>query len=162
MEKVASRSFAPLLLVAGMVALVPGLGDIPGVTTTMAVLVLLVSGQILFRRKQLWLPRWLLNLSVARDKFCKALDWLRRPARFMVRIVRPRLAIFAEDTAIASGCVVVAFVMPFMEVVPFGAIAAGVALTAFSVGLIARDGLVALLAFMSTALTIRLGAYLLL
>ncbi len=158
-KAVGSRSFAPLLLAAGLVAIVPGVGDIPGVTTTMAVVVVLIAGQMLFRRKHLWLPRWLLNRSVSRDKLCQAIGWLRRPSRFIDRLLRPRLAVFTHDTAVALACIAVAVVMPLMEVVPFGAIAAGVALTAFSLALVAHDGLLALLAFGATALTLGLGIY---
>lgn len=159
LDAVGSRSFAPLLLVAGLVAIVPGVGDIPGVTTTMAVLVVLVAGQLLFRRKHLWLPRWLLNRSIGRSKLCKAIGWARRPSRTVDRWLKPRLSVLTNTTAISLGCIAVAAVMPVMEVVPFGAIAAGAALTAFSLALVARDGLLALVAFTATALTIGLGIY---
>lgn len=159
LEAVGSRSFAPLLLVAGLVAVVPGVGDIPGVTTVMAVLVVLVAGQMLFRRRHLWLPRWLLKRSISRDKLCKGLEWMRRPSRFIDRWLKPRLTVFTNDTAIAIACILVAAVMPVMEVVPLGAVAAGVALTAFSLALVVRDGLLGLLAFATTALTIGLGIY---
>ena len=49
--------------------------------------------------------------------------------------------------------------MPVMEVIPFSANAAGAALTAFGLSLIARDGLLALIAFTFTAITIGLVAY---
>lgn len=50
-------------------------------------------------------------------------------------------------------------VMPLMEVVPLGAIVAGAALTAFSLAVVAHDGLLALLAFGVTVPTIGLGIY---
>lgn len=159
LDAVGKRSFAPVLLVAGLVAIVPGVGDIPGVTTTMAVLVVLVAAQMLFRRKHLWLPRWLLDRSAGRDTVCKGISWMRRPSHFIDRFLRPRLAFFTNGTAIALGCIVVAAVMPVMEVVPFGAIAAGAALTAFSLALVAHDGLLAALAFAATGLTIGLAVY---
>lgn len=159
LDAVGRRSFAPLLLIAGLVAVVPGVGDIPGVTTTMAVLVALVAGQMLFRRKRLWLPRWLLNRSVGRGKLCKTLSWARGPSRLVDRLLKPRLNVFTNATAIALGCIAVACVMPVMEVVPFGAIAAGAALVAFSLALVAHDGLLALIAFIATVLTIGLGIY---
>ena len=40
---VGRRSFGPLLLVAGIITLTPIIGDIPGMPTLMAALVLLVS-----------------------------------------------------------------------------------------------------------------------
>ena len=155
-EAVGRRSFGPLLLLAGLVTLSP-IGDIPGTPTIMAVLVLLIAGQLLFRRKHFWLPRWLLARSVAQSKLRKAIGWLRKPARFTDRALRPRLGLFTQNGAIyaiAIVCIVIAFAMPAMEVVPFSATGAGAALTAFGLALIAEDGLLALIAFLFTALTL--------
>lgn len=159
---VGRRSFGPLLLIAGLVTLAPIVGDIPGVPTIMGLLVLLIASQVLFRQEHFWLPRWLLNRSVAKDKLNKVLGWLRRPARFVDRLLRPRLTFFTQGAGIvviALVCVLIAFAMPVMEVVPFSANAAGIVLTAFGLALIACDGILALLAFSVTALTIGFGAY---
>jgi hypothetical protein len=156
-EQHGSRSFGPLLLLAGLVTLAPIIGDVPGVPTLMAIIVLLVAGQLLIGRRQLWLPRWLLERSVARAKVEKALSWMRRPARFIDRLLRPRLAMFVHGPgvyAIAIACVVIALATPPMEFVPFTANGAGIALTAYGLALIARDGLVALLALGFTVATL--------
>jgi hypothetical protein len=154
-EAVGARSFGPLLLMAGIVIASP-LSGIPTVPTTMGLLVLLIAGQMLFRRRYFWLPRWLLDRSVEREKFAKALKWLRPPARFIDRLIRPRLPVFIEGAAayiIAITCVLIAASLPLMEFVPFSAHGAGLALTAFGLSLIARDGLLALIAFAVTAIT---------
>jgi hypothetical protein len=93
------RSFGPLLLLAGVIALAPLIGDIPGMPTIVGIVVFLVAGQLLVGRKQFWLPRWLLERSVAGDKTRKALGWLRRPARFVDRLLRPRLTMLTQGTA---------------------------------------------------------------
>ncbi len=160
-EELGSRSFGPLLLLAGLVILTPIVGDIPGVPTLMAMIVLLVAGQLLIGHRHLWLPRWLLDRSVTRDKVDTALGWMWRPARFIDRILRPRLKVFVTGPgvyAIALVCVVIAAATPPMEIVPFTANGAGIALTAFGLALIAKDGLVALVALAFTVAT--LGAVL--
>jgi len=162
LEAVGHRSFGPLLLVAGIITLMPIVGDIPGMPTMMGLLVVLTTGQLLFRRERFWLPQWMLNRSIARDKLCKALGWMRRPTRFLDRITRPRLTAFirgAGTVVIAVVCIIVAAAMPAMEVVPFSANGAGAALTAFGLALIARDGLLALIAFAFTATTFGLVGY---
>lgn len=149
-EVVGRRSFGPILLLAGLITVMPLVGDIPGVPTIMGAFVLLVAGQLLVRRKHLWLPQWLLTRSVSREKLRRALDWMRRPAQFIDRFLRPRLTVFTGHPAtyvIALACAGIAMVMPVMEVIPFSANLAGGALTAFGLALIARDGLLALLAF---------------
>lgn len=153
LEAVGRRSFGPLLLLAGLVVLAPLVGDIPTVPTIMAVLVLLVAVQLLLRRDEFWLPDWLLRRSVERKKVRKAVLWLRRPAGWVDRVLRPRLTALTGDTgavAVAVSCILIALAMPPMEFVPFSANVAGAALTAFGLSLITRDGLLALAAFSFT------------
>jgi len=160
-ESVGNRSFGPLLLMVGVIMTSP-LSGMPGVPTTMGVLVLLIAGQLLFRRDNFWLPRWVLRRSIAQSKIHKAVKWLRPAARFIDRWLRPRLPAFIKGFSIyliSLVCAVIAAVMPMMELVPFSAHGAGVALTAFGLALISRDGLLALLAFLVTALTFGLVLY---
>lgn len=140
----------------------PVIGDTPGVPTSVGIFVLLITGQLLFSREYVWLPRRLLRRSVARDKLCKALEWLRKPARFVDRLLRPRLTALTHTIGmyvIAAVCVVIAAAMPVMEVVPFVANGAGAALTAFGLALVAHDGLLAILAVCFTALTLGFGVH---
>ena len=160
-EAVGSRSFGPLLLVAGVVTFSP-LSGIPGVPTIMAALVLLISVQLLLGREHFWLPRWLLKRSVARDNLKKALQWLRPPACFIDRYLQPRLTVLVNSAGkyvIAVVCSVIAAAMPVMELVPFTAPGAGAVLTAFGLALIACDGLFAALASVFTAATLGLVVY---
>ena len=94
------------------------------------------------------LPGWLLQRSVKRTTFEKSLQWLRRPARFVDRFLRPRLAIPVQGPAVrdpAGLCLLVALSMPVLEFIPFSATLAGAALTACALALIACDGLMAVL-----------------
>lgn len=153
---VGRRSFGPVLLLAGIVTVAPIVGDIPGVPTVIGLFVLLVGVQLLFGRDHFWLPQWMLRRSMANDKLCKAIGWMRRPAAFIDRFLKPRLPMFTEGPmvhVIALVCVGIAVAMPLMEVVPFTANFAGAALTAFGLSLIAHDGLLALLAFAFTGAT---------
>ena len=162
LETMGERSFGPMLVLAGVVVLAPLIGDIPGIPTTVGIIVFLVAGQLLLGRKHFWLPRWLLERSVASDKARKALGWLRPPARVIDRLLAPRLTMFtrgAATYAVAVACLVIAMTMPAMEVVLFAANVAGAALCAFGLALIARDGLMALIAFAFTATTIGVGMY---
>lgn len=153
MEAVGRSSFGALLLLGGLVTLSP-LDIIPGIPTLIALAVLVVCVQLLVGRRHFWLPAWLLRRSVTRQRFRRAVTWLQKPARLGDRLVRPRLTALTSDAAvkvIAVGCIVVALAMPVMEVVPFSANLAGIALTAFGLAVIAHDGLLALIAFAATA-----------
>lgn len=150
------RSFAPLLLLPGLVTLLP-IGGIPGVPTVMSVLLLLVSVQLLFGRRSFWLPSWLLDRSVSRSKLETSRRWMLRPARFIDFFLRPRLTFLTNGVGaylIALISVVIALMMPPMELVPFSAIGAGLALTLFGLALLAHDGVAALLGIFVTTSTL--------
>jgi hypothetical protein len=152
MEAAGRSSFGALLLLGGLVTLSP-LDIVPGIPTLIALAVLIVCVQLLAGRKHFWLPAWVLRRSISRRRFRQALAWLQKPARFGDRLVRPRLTALTTDAAIkviAAACIVVALAMPVMEVVPFSANLAGIALTAFGLAVIAHDGLLALVAFAAT------------
>ncbi|HET8903209.1 MAG TPA: exopolysaccharide biosynthesis protein [Saccharospirillum sp.] len=157
LSHIGRRSFGPVLLLAGLITMAPLIGDIPGVPTLMAIIVALTAVQLLFGREYFWFPDWLLNRSISSDKLHKAIDWSRKPARFIDRFLRQRMTVFARgkaNYAIAVICLIIAAAMPLMEVVPFSANGAGIALTAFGLALIAKDGLLSLIAFVSTSATL--------
>ncbi|MEP1215441.1 MAG: exopolysaccharide biosynthesis protein [Marinobacter sp.] len=153
---VGERSFGPVVLLAGLVTIAPLIGDIPGVPTILGMIVVLTLGQLLFQRRSIWLPSWISQRSVPRDKLLKGLDWLQKPARFLDRWTGPRLVILVDGPGLyvmAVICILVALAMPAMEVVPFTANGAGGALMAFGLGIVARDGLLAIVATSLTLLT---------
>jgi len=158
-------SFGSLLLVPGVITLLPLVGDIPGVPTLMALLVLLVAGQLLVGRRSFWLPGWLLKRSVSRRKLDKAVAWMRKPARAIDRLLKPRMSWLTRRAGtylVAFVCFLIALAMPLMEVVPFSATGAGLALMMFGLSLMANDGLWALLALILTGGTVGGVAYALL
>jgi hypothetical protein len=120
-------------------------------------LVLLIGAQLLLRRDHFWLPQWMLRRTVACSKRDKALGWLRPPAGYIDRFVRPRMTFLVEGPGtyvIASVCVLIALSMPPMEMLPFAATVAGMAIAIFGLALIARDGLLALIGLLITAATL--------
>lgn len=160
-QSVGDRSFGPLLLMVGVIAASP-LSGMPGVPTATGVLILLIAGQLFFRRDHFWLPKWLLRRSLDQDKVHKAIRWLRPLARFIDRWLRPRLPSLIRGGSIyliSLTCASIAVVMPMMELVPFSAHGAGLALSAFGLALISRDGLLALIAFVVTAVSFGLVIY---
>jgi hypothetical protein len=150
------NAFGPFILIAGLIIALPLVGDIPGVPTLMGVFVLLIAGQLLFGRDHFWLPGWLLQRRVEKEKLVRAIGWMRGPARKVDRVLQPRLVFFTKRTgffAIAATCVVISLTLPVMEVVPFSANGAGAALMAFGLAILSHDGLLALVAFLVTAAT---------
>lgn len=158
MDEIGRRSFGPLLLLAGIIMAAPGVGDIPGVPTVLGLFVLLIAGQVLFGRDHFWLPQWLLKRSVDSDKLKKnTRKWLRRPARFVDRFLRHRLAILVGGwgaRAITLACALLALATPVTEFIPFSANGVGGALCLFGLALIAMDGLMALIGWIVVLATV--------
>lgn len=149
LDAVGDRSFAPLLIVPGLVMLAPIVGDVPGVPVIMGALVFLTAAQLLMRRDHVWLPDWMLRRSVSSGKVEKTAGWMRPVARFLDGLSKPRLTRLVSRTGrsvIAIACIAVAAATPVMEVVPFSANVAGAAIVAFGLALLTRDGLLALVA----------------
>ncbi len=149
---VGARSFAPTLLLVGALIASP-LSGIPGFPTAGAILVFLVSVQMLLGRGHFWLPSWLLHRTVPREKMKAAIQWLRRPARFIDHFIKPRLTALVRGPAasiIALLSLMIASSMPFLELIPFSSSLAGVILMAFGLSLVSYDGLLALIAYATT------------
>lgn len=165
LDAVGRRSFGPLLVVAGLIVLAPVIGDIPGMSTIMGVFVAMVAVQIVLGRDHVWLPQWMLQRSVQSSRLAKPIGWLRKPARWIDGLTRPRLQALVGGMAsrvVAGICLGVAAVMPLMEVVPFSANAAGLVLVVFGLALIASDGLMALIgAIVSVGTLVLIGRVLL-
>ena len=155
-EALGGRSFAPILLLCGLIILAPVVGDIPGVPTATGVLVLLVSVQLLMGREHFWFPAWIRRRSVKAGTIRKVTKKLRGAARFVDRLIRRRLIWLVSGRAIgviAAFSMIVALVTPVLEMVPFSANGAGATLTAFGLALVGRDGVFAIAGFVFTAIT---------
>ncbi|TLD72581.1 exopolysaccharide biosynthesis protein [Phragmitibacter flavus] len=161
MDEVGRRSFGPLLLLAGMIISAPLVSDIPGVPTVSGLFILLVAGQVVVGRERFWLPKWMLNLSVKSEKLKKTIDkWLMRPAKFIDRFVGRRLEFLTGaggTKAIAIVASLVALATPMTELVPMSANGVGIAIVIFGLALIAKDGVMAMLGFVTVGVVATLA-----
>jgi hypothetical protein len=148
LDAVGRRSFGALLLVPALVGLTP-LGGIPGLPTALAVVVIVVAGQLVFGMKRFWLPNIILRRSIERQRLRNSIGYLRPVARVVDKVIRPRLASLTREPFVhgAAGlCVLVALSIPPLEVVPFADTVPWAAIAAFGLALIAHDGILALIA----------------
>ncbi|MBS3744174.1 MAG: exopolysaccharide biosynthesis protein [Wenzhouxiangellaceae bacterium] len=153
LSQIGRRSFGAIMLFSGLIVLAPLIGDIPGVPTLAGLLVAIAAVQLLAGRTYFWLPNFLLKRSVPQRRLEQTLNVMQPPARVMDRFLRRRLEFFTRPgvtRAIAAAALGVALVMPLLELIPFSANLAGIALSAFGISLIARDGLFALISLIVT------------
>ena len=152
------RAFALLIVLLGIPNCLPMPPPIPLVC---GLLLALVAIQIVFGRDAPWLPRHLLNRSVARTDVERAVGRAMPAFRRLERFSRPRMAFL--DTPIAMrlmGLVLLVLALGLLFAPPFvGQIPLGLAVCLVGLGLVERDGLVVLggVAIGSIGLTLSLG-----
>lgn len=148
------RGYGPLLLSLALIELLPS-GAIPGVPTLLAILVVLVAGQLVAGRSAPWIPNKLRKKGFSEEKFNAARDKLRPYTLKMDKALKPRLGSLVSPLAqrlVGLVCVLLALTMPPLEVVPFASSIPSAAIGLLGVGLSARDGLfIALGLIMSAA-----------
>ena len=159
MDAIGQRTFGPLLLVPSLIAVSP-VGAIPGLPAVTSVVIVLVATAILLHHDHVWIPRWLGRRSVDAGKMERGLTKFRPVARFIDHMLLPRLTWLTRGVffyVIAVLVLLIGLVTPILELVPLGGIPPNAAVVAFSLAIIAKDGLWALIAF---AFTIASGGWL--
>lgn len=149
LDTIGQRSFGPMLLVPGLIVLSP-IAGIPGVGTAAGVAVFLIAGQLLIGCKNFWLPGFIRRREVGRERLEKSVRTLRPAARIVDRILRPRLDFLTRRPfvyVVAATCVLLALMLPVLDMVPFTSLIPAAAITAFGLAIIAHDGAVAAIAF---------------
>mgnify|MGYP003627962116 FL=1 len=147
LELFEDRSFGPVFTLLGLLVVLPPLGAIPGLPMVIGLVVVLFAGQMMLGSAHPWVPEFIENLSVSKDKVRKAHQKSRAALKEIDSFVTKRLAWVTGKTArrIAAGVVVLlGLTMIPLEIVPFAVAAPGAAIMLIGLAVIARDGLVML------------------
>jgi hypothetical protein len=140
-DALGERAYALLIVVLGLPNCLPMPPPIP---LLCGILLLFVAAQIIVGWPSPWLPKRLLNRSIARGDLVKAasravpwLQWLEKGAK-------PRLAVFDHVLALrVMGVVLLMFSLALIFAAPvIGQIPLGLAVCLVGLGLVERDGYV--------------------
>ena len=151
LDEFGERSITPFILVSSLLLVSP-LSGVIGVSTFIAILVIVLSAQALVGRSRLWLPAFLLNKRMKSKHLLKAVSWLRKPCAFFDRHSHTRLQFLTTGPvriATLLICTILPFGWPFLEFVPFASSFGGGTVALFAFGLFTRDGLYVLLGYLS-------------
>ncbi len=154
-EAFGERGFGAVILMLALMALFPWP---PGGKAVFSVPIILIAAELALQREKVWLPRWLLNLSVSRASYRAAAEKILPRLRRVERLTKPRWPVLtgeAADVAIGVICILLAMMMALP--VPFGDALPGLTLALFGLGIIQRDGAFILAGFFGTAVC---GVYL--
>ena len=156
-----SRGFGSLIVLFALIATLPPMGGIPGVPTTMGVLIFLIAAQMALGRNEPWVPGWLAKRGVSREKVRKTRDRARGYLAKVDRLIGPRLewvttAVFRRVAA-AVICVL-ALLMPPLELLPFAVALPGAMIALLGLAIVASDGLLMIAGLIGAAAALYLGA----
>ncbi|MGH6978181.1 MAG: exopolysaccharide biosynthesis protein, partial [Brevundimonas sp.] len=144
------RGFGAMLLFLGLISIV--IGAVPGTTTVLGFPILLISIQLVIRRDQLWMPRWVLKSSIDRQGYRTSITRVLKPLRMVERLARPRLSIMTSEVSeVLIGLICTVLCLILMLPIPGGNLVPSLIIAAFGFGLMQRDGAVILTAWLGTA-----------
>lgn len=127
----------------------------PGSSSVLGAPLLLIAAQLAVGRRTLWLPKAVRERSIARDDFRHLVGRVLPYLRWTERLLAPRLlAMFGllGDRLIGIACLVLAAIL-FLPI-PFGNMLPGLAISFFSLALLQRDGIAALVGWLTTAVSV--------
>jgi len=137
-EAFGERGFGALILLLALMALFPWP---PGGKAVFSVPIILIAAELALQRDRVWLPRWLLKLSVSRDAYRSAARSILPRLRKVERLTRPRWpALTGEIADVAVGVICILLALMMALPVPFGDALPGLTLALFALAVIQRDG----------------------
>ena len=154
MDAVASRSFGPVLVVPSLIALLPLIGAIPGMTILTGVLIILIAGQRVIGLDHFWLPPRLEGIKLDAATMKKGGEKMRGTARVIDKLFTTRLVFLTGETgtwATALVCVGLGVLMLPSALLPFAVLAPAGAVLFLALGMTATDGLMVFIGFVLSA-----------
>jgi len=140
LDALGDRGMASALLVLTAPQLLP----LPlGISNALALPILLVALQMAAGGSQPWLPEWVLNRTVTRDKVNGACERMVPLMRRVERVIRPRWRHIWQppaDRMVGLCCVVIALVS--LAPLPLTGWLPGAALLIVALGMLERDGMI--------------------
>ena len=82
-----NRSFAPLLVLFAAFNLIP---LPPGTSALLGIPLIIVSAQMVYGKKEAWLPSFVMKRSLSAEQFRSVMDWIVPKLIRLERIIRPR------------------------------------------------------------------------
>ena len=160
MKLFGDRTFGPVFLMLGLLVVIPPIGAIPILPAIIGIIASLFAVQVLIGRKHIWLPGFLLKMSIEKDTLRAAHDrahkWLAR----IDRLITHRLEFLTGSISRRLASLIVILLglsMIPLEVVPFAVAIPGWGIALIGAAFIARDGILMLLAYLAFGATAWFG-----
>lgn len=162
-SKFEDRGIGALCTIIGLIASLPLIGAIPGMSIITGALLLLCAGQYVFGRTSPWVPGFLRERGISADKMNTATEKAKPYAEWIDQYIKPRWGFLVggslQRRVIAVCLCLLALTMFPLALVPWGVQAPAAAVVFFGVAIIGRDGVFAAIGYALTALTAGLIYY---
>ncbi|MEO1329063.1 MAG: exopolysaccharide biosynthesis protein [Pseudomonadota bacterium] len=143
----AQRSFGALLTMVSLIAALPIIGAIPGVSILTGTIVILIAAQYLIGRETPWLPDRLRKISVDPATLQNGIEKVKPYVARVDAVIKPRWTVLTEGpvarTSIAIASIALAIIFYPMAVIPGGVWLPALAVMALGLALVGRDGVLA-------------------
>lgn len=162
LNSLGTRAYGPLLLVTSAIEVLPFLGAIPGAYIPVALIVILLAGQILLFRPHPWLPARLRRFSISRERLVRSVERFRPWAVRIDRVLKPRLTSLVRPPflqLIALICIAMALLFFPLAFIPASEKVLAVPIFFFGLALTAGDGLLAAIGLTVTTGIMLVGIY---
>ncbi|SFB11040.1 Uncharacterized conserved protein [Poseidonocella pacifica] len=162
-EAFGDDSFLPVLIVPALLVVSP-LSGIPLFSSICGLSIAFIAGQMVIRRKHLWLPKRLMRAKMKGEKLRNVLDRVRKMARWLDRYASGHLKWLMRRPLRKTLQILImlcGLAMPFLEIVPFTSSILGAAVLAFTTALLTRDAIFALLGSCIVAAAVGVPLYVL-
>lgn len=147
------RAFGPLLLVPALVAIMPIIGALPGVSWACSALVTLFSIQFVLSSRKLWLPGFIGRIHMPDRKFDAMMERVRPWFRRIGFLFLPRLPILFHPVFVwfvGLVCFALGLAMFVFSLIPGGIVIPAAAVLLLALALTTHDGLVLLFGLVIT------------
>lgn len=148
LNAVGRRSYGPVLLLLGFIAISP-LTLIPGANVLVALVTLIFALQMVFGLPYPWIPNKALEFKFPREYLVRGVAMADKYVAFVDRFLKPRLTFLTKIpfvNLVALACVGAALVTIPLSFVPLGPVVPSLAVLLFGLAITARDGFMLVLA----------------
>jgi hypothetical protein len=156
------RAFGPFLLVPALIAVLPVVGALPGVSLATAGVELIVATQLALGERRLHLPRRVRSVPIPRKALSFSVRTLRPMAHRIGRLVRPRLRNLTNGggrLAVGALALILAVLMLIGALVPGGIVLPALGMIILGLGLTSQDGVLILASLTFAVGSIALGLW---
>lgn len=153
-ERLGYRVYGLGILIFALPSIVP-LSAIPGVAALFSLPIILLSIQLIFSKKDPWLPQWLKNKNLETQHLKKlfryAIPYLQKTEKF----IKPRYPFFSKKVMeVFVGFLIAWLSILLMLPIPFSNMLFGALIALLAIGLIEKDGLVLFLGLILSSITV--------